>query len=314
MCANKVKNRRSKNVRRKGSTNLSKKISKKLSSEQEKEITKLLIAPRTEHYEREKLSYDEYHDLEFQRLRKSKELKDSILGSSFGPFNFSSWIRSVTFKYSSNPLSSRGSVNSIGGRFNIGSDIQDSNFTSFNALYLAEDILTSLFEMYGVKNEGDLDSALQVCFTNRKNLTIVNVSGNLNRVLDIDQPKCLDAFVKELSKVTFSSDIIDRRKKMGIKDHSTIKTSEELLKSLYYAEWRYQPQIHDIPSNSQVFGQIAYRAGIEAILYTSVKNGKKCMAIFPKNLTDTSVISIDGDLPDFVKKGKLDSLNIEDFL
>lgn len=118
----------------------------------------------------------------------------------------------------------------------------------------------------------------------------------------------------ELAKITFSPAIIERRKKFGIEDHTTIKNTKELLNSLYEPDWRYYPQIHDIPANSQVFGQIAYRAGIEAILYTSVKNGKKCMAVFPRNLSDNSSISIDGDLPDFVKVRKLESTNIDESL
>ncbi len=48
------------------------------------------------------------------------------------------------------------------------------------------------------------------------------------------------------------------------------------------------PILFSIPANCQILGHIAYEAGIEGILYTSVKDGKKCAAIFPRNFNNSS--------------------------
>ena len=46
--------------------------------------------------------------------------------------------------------------------------------------------------------------------------------------------------------------------------------------------------IFDIPSNSQIFGQMVRASGISGILYYSKNTKKECLAIFPDNLKDSS--------------------------
>ncbi|MBC6415356.1 MAG: hypothetical protein GDA46_03080 [Bdellovibrionales bacterium] len=49
--------------------------------------------------------------------------------------------------------------------------------------------------------------------------------------------------------------------------------------------WRKYPSIYNIPSISQIFGQLVRNAGIEAIVYKSTKKSKTdlCMTLFPEN-------------------------------
>ncbi len=43
----------------------------------------------------------------------------------------------------------------------------------------------------------------------------------------------------------------------------------------------------DIPANSQLFGQLVVRAGIEGIVYPSKFNDRDCLAVFPQNFSGT---------------------------
>lgn len=295
---------------------LSKKKAKQriLTNEEKYEIEKLINSPRTAHYKQEKLSYDEYHDLEFQRLTQADHLKKSLIGKCKNEFKIESWVRCVSYQFSHQPLSSRGSIYSIGGRFNIGCDIKEEQFTHFNALYIAEDTETSLLEKFGVTLDGNLEDALTACFAKKENFASIHVKGLLHNVLDLDDSKTLDGFAELISKINFSSEIVARRKSAGSKSVGTIKTSSDLKKSLYELDWRFTPQILDLPSNSQIFGQIAFRAGVEAVLYSSVKTGKKCLAVFLKNLSDKSYIEVSGICPANVEIKRVDATNYKSCL
>lgn len=286
---------------------------KLLSPAQKKEIERLINAPRSQHYKNEKLAYDEFHDLEFQRLTKGPELKKSLFDKCLNEFKFEGWVRCISYQFSNHPLSSRGSVNSIGGRFNIGTDISDNGFTPFNALYIAQDQTTALLEKFGVELDTSLDEAMNSCFAKKENTTTIHVKGVLHNVFDIDGKNALKKFTEIISKVNFSSDIIQRRKASGTK-HETIQDVADLKQSLYDIGWRFTPQVFDVPANPQIFGQIAFRAGIEAILYSSGKSGKKCLAIFPKNLSEKSNIQIMGEYPEGIKIFDLNSTNFKECL
>ena len=52
---------------------------KQLSAKEKTELESLINAPRVLHHKHERLAYDEYHDLEFQRLSKAEELKKSLI-------------------------------------------------------------------------------------------------------------------------------------------------------------------------------------------------------------------------------------------
>lgn len=312
--AKKIKDRNKviKRGRSKGFKNASRK--KQVLERHQIELRKLINAPRVAHQKFEKLFYDQFHDLEYQRLYMADALKSSLISKTVNVYKFQNWIRCVSYQYSNEPLSSRGSVNSIGGRFNIGSDINDDHFTAFNALYIAEDYLTSMFEKFGVKNEGDLENSLELCFSKIESFVHVTVEGELHNVLDLDDHRSLTGFVKILSKVKISHEILQRRKSQGLKGGETISNVSELLKSIYDEDWRYSPQVLDLPSNPQIFGQLAYRSGIEAILYTSVKNKKKCLAIFPKNLGEKSFVRISGAYPATIFKPTLNHESKYDLL
>ena len=49
-----------------------------------------------------------------------------------------------------------------------------------------------------------------------------------------------------------------------------------------------KPMDFDVPSNSQIFGQMVRAAGISSILYNSNITQKECIVIFPTNFKNSS--------------------------
>ena len=79
--------------------------------------------------------------------------------------------------------------------------------------------------------------------------------------------------------------------------------------------WRVMPMQFDIPSNPQIVGHIAYNAGIEAILYPSIKTQEKCLVIYPNNFSNSeSFVEIDGELPESVINNRIDRNTFSNFI
>jgi hypothetical protein len=91
--------------------------------------------------------WDYYSELAFQRNRIREQLRTSLRENA-QPFEFSKWQRIVKYKYSLNPLSTKGSLVDPGGRFNVG-EIDGTRYRVFPALYIAGDKGTALAEVLG---------------------------------------------------------------------------------------------------------------------------------------------------------------------
>lgn len=78
------------------------------------------------------------------------------------------------------------------------------------------------------------------------------------------------------------------------------------------SDWRKEPAQCDIPANGQIFGQLAYEAGIDGILFKSSKTKKPCLAIFPSNFANgNSFLTLDDEPPEEWIITKVDSDNFE---
>jgi hypothetical protein len=64
----------------------------------------------------------------------------------------------------------------------------------------------------------------------------------------------------------------------------------------------------DVPSTSQIFGQLAIDAGIEGIVYPSKFTNKNCLVIFPQNFekNSKSFIQLDDTAPKGIITSRLD--------
>jgi hypothetical protein len=258
-----------------------------------------------------KFQWDFYSELSYQRNRIQKELLDALRHSTINNFGFKKWHRVVTYKYGNHPLCTNGSTIGFGGRFNLGTDINVSAPAAFPALYIAENIETAFREYLGApKKDHDGLSIFELALSGKSSFTCVAVTGMVSSVLDIGNPKNLQLFSKYISTFKATPALVSSAKALGIDVPPLIRTAKLLQKSLLIEEWKKEPAGFDIPANSQIFGQLAFMAGIEGILYPSTKSDKKCLAIFPRNFQNSeSYIKLIDSCPEIWTPTTVDATN-----
>ncbi len=250
-----------------------------------------------------------YSVLAHQRAQVFDDLKKLFILNS-QPYEFEDWQRVVTYAFTLNPLSAIGSIASPpGGRFNIG-DIDESKFSKFPALYLAEDRKTAYMEKFGLSEDQKLRgvTAPELTLSETEPISIVSISGKLDAIFDVENKKALMEFVSITKGFKIPKKISEMAKHYKIEAQSVITNVDALYNSLLDPNWRRFPQQADTPSNSQIFGQIIESAGLQGILYKSKKTGKKCLAIFPKNFEGSQcAIELQGVIPPEVTNRRMDS-------
>lgn len=233
--------------------------------------------------------YQNYIYFAQKRSEMFSDLTESLL-SQCEPYQFSDWQRNVSYKYCLNPLSIQGSVkNPAGGRFNIG-NINPTIFPPFGALYLAEDRDTAIREKYGlakVNHSSDGLSSHELNLVKKESDVIVVVSGTICLTLDLCKQKSLEKFHKHIQKIKDPHHLFKIAKELKIQPRRSIKTLNQLYQTIFDDNWRYHPYQCNLPANSQILGQIAHEAGIEAILFPSTKDGKRCLAVLPRNFQNS---------------------------
>jgi len=235
-------------------------------------------------------SSDDYHLYN----RKNKDILIEKLNNSFVSYSNKNWVRIVSWKYSNDPLSIKGScLNVPGGRFNYG-DIA-SEHDPFGALYIAEDFDTAHKEKYGAlksRRKGLTEDELTLAKGTASVSLPINFS--VSRVIDLTNPQLLVSFFKEVKKIELPKDIISKAKADNIELSYKARNLKTYLALLLDVNWRRIPMAYNIPGWPQVFGKLAILSGARAILYPSTKDGKNCLAIFPENFENSdSVLEID---------------------
>lgn len=228
-------------------------------------------------------------------MRRQSELIRALSSVGQGAVEFDSWIRSVDYKYSNLPLSVAGSVKGVGGRFNIGLDVDTSITPPFPALYIADSYETAHREQYQAPS-GGVDGLSPEDLALVRSGSKVRVRGHVQRVIDISKPQNLDAICRVLAKIEMPKSVapIMRRLKVARKDVFMIRTPTQLGAALQDQNWRTWPIQFGIPSPSQQFAELAKSAGFEGIVYRSSKNPNgKCLALFADSLgSDQSYIEL----------------------
>ena len=256
-----------------------------------------------------RMHWDFQSDLAFQRSKITGKLSKSLQAAAVRGYSFEGWQRVVTYQYATAPLSVSGSLVDPGGRFNIG-DIDQSHYTPFPGIYVAKDRMTSLQEALCQSiPESDLDKALDFALTDNRSIAIVSLRGHLDTLIDLNKPDKMREFVDlikdfKMPKVAFKTSA-KYRIKLDI-----VNSVDNLLKTLLAQHWRSLPMQFDLPSSSQIFGQIVKDAGIEGILYPSKYSGEECIVIFPQNFRNTeSFVELVDKPPRGTKFARLDSNN-----
>ena len=248
--------------------------------------------------------FDEYNYY-FNEREKVKEEIIFALNDKTISYSFKDWCRLTSTKYITNPLNCKGSMeNATGGRFNIGK-IKEGRFPVFPTLYLGNGKETCMKEIY---------DGMEQFFSSHKGDSFFRISGDINSVLDITKKGSLNKFVKVIKKISLSKSLQNRLKKLNLKRES-LQNVTQLKKNLYNKNWKWKPNIFDIPAASQIFGQLTKDAGIEAILYKSTKKARSglCLAVFPENFKNSeSYLNLE-DCPKSIKNKRMDSETYESF-
>jgi len=253
-----------------------------------------------------------YHGLEGERQRRKDQLVDALNAKPGPPLDFSGWARMVQYKYANDPLSAAGSVRSIGGRFNIGNDCDESGAAVvFPGLYIGDSHETAFRECYQSSSEKMEATGLTAAeMSLRKSDTAVRVRGRIERVFDVRNIDSLKAVAKVLAKFSVPPELerLARSLRLGRPDSLLIRTPLRLQTNLQDVNWRAWPVQFGLPSPSQRFGLMLKWAGYEGVLYRSSKQpGSNCLAVFPSNIcSDRSFVELQDEFPETVIHSRLD--------
>ena len=243
-----------------------------------------------------------YFDLERQRAAHHEDLCAALRAVSPIAVSVEGWVRVTDWRWNLTPLSPAGSLRGIGGRFNIGDELDRARGRAFPCLYIAQDVETAYREYFGgplLSHSAQLTLG-ELALRRPTSFTTFALQGTLDQVFDLRQHNGLAAFTRIIAKFDLSSDTKAFARKTNQKQRQLIATPHQLWKRLLLspAGWRAEPQLHGIPAPNQMFGRFIRDAGFDALIYPSQQGGKTCLAIFPENLrSSTSRIEVVGAVP-----------------
>ncbi len=262
-----------------------------------------------------RFAWDHYSALQHQRSAVAEAIAEALARARSGPFPFRAWMRVVDYRYTNHPLSVVGSVKSIaGGRFNIG-DLDPIKFAPFPALYLASDHATVLAETLGQPGDSDGLTQNELALRSKRSYSCVAVNGLMETVIDLSKMDRLRQFVDVIGKFKLSVSIREDAKRLGIPG-AIVSSIAGLETALFALHWRAMPMQMGVPASSQIFGQLVARAGIEGIVFPSVRSdsGGTSLAVFPQNLQGDSFVELADPAAPATKHARLDAKTWRTFL
>jgi hypothetical protein len=242
-----------------------------------------------------------YFGLEPARRRLRSRLCDALIQTGGVQVTLDQWVRVVTYQYSLEPLSCAGSLQSIGGRFNAGHELDDNTLNPWPALYLAENFETAFREKFQLSST---DSTLglspnELALEHAVSHSTVFVSGKLCNIFDMTTFATLNSIGKIFREVKMPKEAGALAKKLNIPNSGSImiQSGQQLHNALTKQNWRIFPVQFGLPSPSQIMAELIRACGYEGIMYPSSKGHGRCVAVFPDKLADASNISLIGNAP-----------------
>lgn len=250
-----------------------------------------------------------------RRSQAMEELKQSLLEEQKEFSLDKTWKRIISQQFSNVPLSTTGSVLSFpGGRFNIGK-IDTERFPQFPALYLAEDTETAYLECMGISRNEQMEGLSATELAAAGNFSLFNIIGKLTRVLDLTKKETLANFYEIIKDIQLPIYFRREANQLRINPCLPVSSLNQLYETITIENWRFAPMQLDTPANSQIIGQIARSAGLEAILYTSARNNHRSLCILPDNFENSEAyLEIAGTVADTVVGNRLDKETYKSFL
>lgn len=250
-----------------------------------------------------------YHLAKLRRLHHA-DLVAALRAAVPLPIELKRWTRIVEYRYSTESLSAAGSME-VGGRFNIGRDLDPRVFPPFPALYIAEDFETAYREKFGAPSKSSGTAAFkgqEFALRHPGSFTSVELVGEVLQVFDLTATRSLGPFTNVIRSFAISADLETLAKKLGIKPPWLAATPSVVRRTLLAPHWRGMPAQFEIPANSQVFGRLLIEAGFEGVLYPSSKGSGLCIAVFPESLAaGESYVELADESPAGVRVTRMDA-------
>lgn len=143
-----------------------------------------------------KYNWSYYSEFAYQRSLVSERLHQALSQTSIS-HEFENWQRAIPYKYALTPLSILGSLNFIGGRFNMGKNLNTA-LPIFGGLYIAENKDTALQEHLGqepIPENSEL-TPRELALINPASEAIVSLNGKLDKVFDLTNLENIKPFVE----------------------------------------------------------------------------------------------------------------------
>jgi hypothetical protein len=241
-----------------------------------------------------------YFNLEPERRRRRPELLRALQNTSAEPLQLENWVRIVDHRWTLYPLSATGSLTSIGGRFNAGTEIDSQTFSPWPSLYLASDHATAYREKFQIE-AGQLVEGLspeELALSHGQSHTTVFLNGKLSRVFPLSAAT-LEPVARVLGKIKMPerAEQIKKKLKFMPNDLRMMTTGKQLHDAAAVHNWRVLPIQFGLPAPSQILSELIRAADFEAIAYQSSKSGGTCLAVFVDRLAPGSYIELSGTPP-----------------
>lgn len=256
-----------------------------------------------------------YFELERQRAARHDDLCAALRSFPGISLDLHGWSRVTDWRWSQTPLSAEGSLKNIGGRFNIGADLDRARGQSFRALYVAEDVDTAYSEYFGGRlslASGALTLG-EFALRRETSFTTFLLSGQVDEILDIRTMPAISAFADIIKDFTVSADTRSALRRAKLQPRYAVTSSAELYRALLAPpkEWRLEPQALGIPASSQIFGRFARDSGFEGILFPSRIGVGLNLALFPENFRGSaSRVEVVGSTPAGATSTVLDATHV----
>lgn len=241
-----------------------------------------------------------YFDLERQRAANHDALCESLRNAGGIDIEIDGWARVCDYRWSLTPLSPVGSLKGIGGRFNIGSDLDRARGQQFPALYIAEDADTAYLEFFGGAPDASAGGLKiqEFALRRKSSFTTFMLRGRVENVLDLRTSHSLKAFARIIATFEWSTDTRRFARSIGVPLRTLMRTPGQIHTRILLSpgDWRSEPQLFGIPAANQILSRYVFGAGFEGVIYPSQQGGNTCLAIYPENLAGTH-IEITGGAP-----------------
>lgn len=264
---------------------------------------------------------DELHDvlyfsLEPERQRLRQDLLVALQASPATALTFDRWVRIVTYQYSDDPLSCAGSLQRIGGRFNLGADVEKGALSPWPALYLGENFETAFREKFELPSDSRTDGLTpeELALEHGISHSTVFVRGALQRLYDIREIAATAPVASVLRKIKMPQRARELRKKLQVDANAVFMahTPRQVHDMVAKYNWRLWPVQFDLPAPSQILADLVRRAGFEGILYRSSKGPADCVALFPDQLSAGTFVELADTAFAGVVHQRLDSTSCEE--